>query len=68
MKGLDSFDFLKFFDFRLNFYEKRAVFKRYFYPPRGSANLYVGTIENRRSSHAHKNWISKSLGMIQKQN
>nr|DAK23557.1 MAG TPA: hypothetical protein [Caudoviricetes sp.] len=49
------------------FFEKPSLFKRQFYP-RGSANLYVGTIEKRRSSHAHKNWISKSLGMIQKRN
>ena len=30
-------------------------------------NLYAGTIENRWSSHTRKNWISKSLEMIQKQ-
>lgn len=31
MKGLDSFDFLKFFDFRLIFFEKTSLFKHCFY-------------------------------------
>lgn len=61
MKGLNLFEN---FDFCLIFFEKTQVFKRSFCP-RGSVNLYAGTIENRWASRMHKNWISKNLEMAQ---
>ena len=54
------------FDFYLISLKKRK-FSNIRFTPRGNVNLYEDTMENRWSSHAHKNWISKSLKMIQKQ-